>query len=195
MALPPITTNLDYPQNTSDDTILGNTPLNISLNEVYVFDVRGPGFLEADITWSLRAAVTNDLIGSEHYTITGQNTIQCSIELKDSIESVLSGANGVRLIATETATPANTSLIFLSIIPDSTKLVTVNYPRFDFNYSWQHREGEINAPYITLKQCGKPVYYVNPKGKRQLLYPYGKYIPADIYYKIFPELLEDEEES
>ena len=66
MALPPITTNLDYPQNTSDDTILGNTPLNISLNEVYVFDVRGPGFLEADITWSLRAAVTNDLIGSEH---------------------------------------------------------------------------------------------------------------------------------
>lgn len=163
LMLPPITNTIDDPNVTTDDA--ANLPPSSIYQCVGVaVDVRGAGYTTTDITWSVLTSGNVPVVSG--VTITGQNTIQATIALDDTV-----APGNYKFKAVETATPANVSehsFTLLALPP-----VTVSAPNqphvggttqfvtsFPFPLAWSPAEVNASTGLATWATAGvKTVTY------------------------------------
>lgn len=145
MILPPITNTVDNPTITTDDA--ANTlPTSIYQCVGVAADVKGPGFLTGDVTWSILDSLNNPVISG--VTITGQNTEACTFFLDDTVPP-----GNYTLLAEETADPSNQSTHSFTLVALPPVVVGTNQPyvgghtqfntTFPFPVTWA--PAEVNA--------------------------------------------------
>lgn len=105
--LPPITTTNDNPATTADDN-LNLPPSSIYQCVGFSLDVRGPGFLTGDVTWSVLNSANVVVSG---VVVSGQNSVQAQFNFDDSLP-----VGNYTIRAASTATPANVSTHTIQVI-------------------------------------------------------------------------------
>lgn len=161
--LPPITNTIDDPNVTTDDA--ANLPPSSIYQCVGVtVDVRGAGYTTTDITWSVLTAA--DVVVSSGVTIVGQNTIEATIALDDTVTP-----GNYKIKAVETGTPANTSEHSFTLLALPPITVTApNQPHvggqtqfttsFPFGITWDPAEVNSTTGLATWSTAGvKTVSY------------------------------------